>query len=983
MSSTTIGPAVRYQLPDDRPQSPKDGRSRPQPAGDKLAVPQPNVNVLRRPRVTELIQRAAAHRVTLVCGPAGSGKTVACASWAAASPAAGRVAWLSLDPGDREPARLWGHLRSALAGTPAVPGELTAELAGDLAGAGADDFSLRLVEAAERLTAPVTLVLDDIQELAGSNLLPDVDFLVRHGPPALRLLLCGRHPAGFGVARLRVGGELAEIGEAELACTPQEADSYFAMLGIDVPAAERDELLARTQGWMTGLRLAALRAGQDGRDAPARRISAITGDDPAVADYLWDEVLATQAAGDRLFMLRTSVADRICGGLADALTGEAGGAAILDRICRENLMVQAVTDLAGHDASAEPARAIAADAEPGTGIRAAGTGTGRESAEYRYHPLLLDLLRAQLRRELPDEVPLLARRAAGWQAAHGFPVEAIRNAAQADDWDFAARVLAEAGPAVCMPGPAAEIEPVLALFPASRCGSDAAVAATMAAIQLRAGQPGAAAQHLDQASRALGRSSSDQRRVIAPWLQALRLTSASRQPPVDAALIEQSTALARQAADSASSAADHQALGLLWCALGVAHLAGRDVADARGALAEATRRLAGGRREFGVRARAWRAVAEALHGDLVAASGLIADLRDGASWASDPVSTQLIALAAAQVSWARDDAATASLLLGQCDADAEPARPGRSGIPAGTAQDRPAGGQDIRNGDPGIEPVAGQIIGWLAGAARARLSLGDGDLAAARDRAARLQYQGLDPGAGPAIGSAASVDPALAVLDADIALRDGDPGRARLALARASEGRGFDRADLAVAHARVLLAESDNRGALAAAGRCLDGTASQITLHDQISALITASVACRRLGQAERAVEQLTGALVLAEPHGSYRAFLDGGPAVRSALTVLIRPASQGAALTARILQRFDTCPARPGDPPGGAAVPLTSSELAVLRFLPSHMTNQEIAEALFLSINTVKTHLRSVYRKLSVTTRRQAISRASRLGLL
>ena len=221
------------------------------------------------------------------------------------------------------------------------------------------------------------------------------------------------------------------------------------------------------------------------------------------------------------------------------------------------------------------------------------------------------------------------------------------------------------------------------------------------------------------------------------------------------------------------------------------------------------------------------------------------------------------------------------------------------------------------------------------------------------------------------------------MLDADIALRDGDPGRARLALARASEGRGFDRADLAVAHARVLLAESDNRGALAAAGRCLDGTASQITLHDQISALITASVACRRLGQAERAVEQLTGALVLAEPHGSYRAFLDGGPAVRSALTVLIRPASQGAALTARILQRFDTCPARPGDPPGGAAVPLTSSELAVLRFLPSHMTNQEIAEALFLSINTVKTHLRSVYRKLSVTTRRQAISRASRLGLL
>jgi LuxR family transcriptional regulator, maltose regulon positive regulatory protein len=111
-----------------------------------------------------------------------------------------------------------------------------------------------------------------------------------------------------------------------------------------------------------------------------------------------------------------------------------------------------------------------------------------------------------------------------------------------------------------------------------------------------------------------------------------------------------------------------------------------------------------------------------------------------------------------------------------------------------------------------------------------------------------------------------------------------------------------------------------------------------------------------------------------------YRPFLDGGAAARSALTVLIRPVSQGAAFAARILQRFDTAPG-PGQ--AATAIPLTSSELAVLRFLPSHMTNQEIAEALFLSINTVKTHLRSVYRKLSVTTRREAIARGGKLGLL
>ncbi len=160
------------------------------------------------------------------------------------------------------------------------------------------------------------------------------------------------------------------------------------------------------------------------------------------------------------------------------------------------------------------------------------------------------------------------------------------------------------------------------------------------------------------------------------------------------------------------------------------------------------------------------------------------------------------------------------------------------------------------------------------------------------------------------------------------------------------------------------------------------GQPGRATLFEQVSALVTAAVAARRLGQTEPAADHLTCALALAEPHGLFRPFLDGGPAARSALTVLIRPLSDGAAFAARILQRFEAATA----PPAGqqaASVPLTSSELAVLRFLPSHMTNQEIADALFLSINTVKTHLRSVYRKLGVATRRQAITRGGKLGLL
>ena len=1004
MASTISRPTVRYRAPDGQPLL-IHGELH-QPGIDKLRIPQPSVHVLARPRVSELIQRASAHRVTLVCGPAGAGKTVACAAWAAEPAAAGNVAWLSLDPADRDTGRLWAHVRAALASAPAV----RTGIAEELQDAPADSFSLRLVEAAERLNTPVTLILDDIQELADSDALAGVDFLVRHGPPALRLLLCGRYPAGLPVARLRVGGDLAEIGAADLGCTAAEADGYFAMLGIDVPAAERDKLLARTQGWMTGLRLAALRVGPD---RPASQISGITGDEPAVADYLWDEMLATQPGGRRLFLLRTSIADPICGDLADALTGESGGAAILDQLCRENLMVQPGADAAGP---------------------CAGPGG---NAEYRYHPLLLDLLRAQFRRELSAEAPQLAQRAAGWLAANGRPVDAIRTAIQAGDWDFAARVLAEVGPDILLPGPAAELEPLLGLFPPSRCASDAAVAASLATAQLRIGDSVTAAQHLASADHALAQSGPGQRRALGPWLQALRLLIAADADAVDAELIDQSLLLARQATADADSSAERYAAGLLWCATGVAQLASRNIADARQCLSQADRQLAprhlaGGRTLHGrlsngrlvdapptgnqpsengltsnrptgdgltsghrglwARVRGWRALANALHGDLTSATDLVGDLPDRAAEISggtddlaDPMPARLANLAAAYVSWARDDVVTAGQLLDQRDSAPAPGR-------ASWAASSRAQSADRLN-CPLSSQLDDQVGDWLADLARARLSLGDGDLSTARALAIGLRRQGLAPGSSqhrtPASTDARTwiaagiADPVLAALDADIALRDGDPGQARLALAPISAGPGASRADLMLAQARVLLAEGDSRGALAAVGPCLDGTASQITLHDQISALVTVSVAHRRLGETEQAAAHLSRALTLAEPHGAYRVFLDGGPAARSALTVLIRPGSQGSALAARILQRFDTCPARADGQPVTASVPLTVSELAVLRFLPSHMTNQEIAEALFLSINTVKTHLRSVYRKLGVSTRRQAISRGGRLGLL
>jgi hypothetical protein len=279
-----------------------------------------------------------------------------------------------------------------------------------------------------------------------------------------------------------------------------------------------------------------------------------------------------------------------------------------------------------------------------------------ERTEYRFHPMLADMLRARLRRELPGETVRLTRRAARWLAARGQHAQAIRTAARVGDWDFAGRVLADAGPELLVAGAAAELEPVLATFPASRFAGDAAVAGALAAAGLRTGDSCAAALHLENAQQALGRCGQAQRQRIRTWLQALKLMSAAPVQDGDSdALVEQSRGIAVQAERTASDGAARQGVGLLWCALGAAEFAAQDALSARQSLAAARRHLRDGRPEFDDRARGWQALAEAVYGDLVAASELAAQ-----DAATDPLATRLCQLAMAHVHLARDEAAAAA-----------------------------------------------------------------------------------------------------------------------------------------------------------------------------------------------------------------------------------------------------------------------------------------------------------------------------------
>jgi LuxR family transcriptional regulator, maltose regulon positive regulatory protein len=881
---------------------------RPRFLEGKLQIPQLTLAVLRRRRVIELIERAAGHRVALVSGPAGAGKTVACASWAAATSAGRRPAWLTVDAADKDPARFWAYVRAALARAGTMPPDAVRSLA-EVSPA---EVPLRLAEAAELFTEPVVLVLDDIQELADGDVLASLDLLIRHAPPSVRLILSGRCPPGLQLARLRVAGELADVAAEELACTAEEAAAYFAMLGIEIGAGERAELLSRTEGWMTGLRLAAMRA--RGTAGDAGRITSLGGNEPMATDYLRDEVLGRQPPETRLFLLRTSVTEFVSGDLADALTGESGGARTLDGLSRGNSFVQALS---------------------------------REHAEYRYHPLLREVLAAERDREIPHEIPILLRRAARWHAAHDRPADAVRSAARAGDWDYAAHMLAEAGTAILMRDGARALEQVLAIFPADRCADDAAVAAALAAARLWNGDPDGAAHHLEGAQRALGRCAQAERRTIEPWLAALRVMRDSSQAAADPGLLAQGWTLAEQAQAAGGTQPEHRTLGLLWFALGAARLRRWEINEARYALNHAGRQLAaGGLTELCARARGWHALAGAWYGDLAAAEKAAGELTDGGA-SRDPAAASLAALVSAQVNLARDDLTAARKLLDDADAHSADSRQ----LP----------------GEPDLGLVAALI--------RARIALADGDATGARGLVLRMRDTSAarDP----------QLDGVLTVLDCEIALRTGDAGRARMTLGSEADGPRREQAERLLMLGRLLLSEADFRGALEAIGPCLDGSADGVTLQVKVAALLAATIANRRLGRTGAAAEFLEQALALAEPDDACGVFLAAGQPIRSAITVLVQPTSRSARFAGRILERFDIQVPHAGGGPGQSDVPLTDSELAVLRFLPSHMTNQEIAEALFLSINTVKTHLRSVYRKLGVASRREAIARGRRLDLL
>jgi len=383
-----------------RADSPPAQTEIPAPLGPKFRPPVARAGIVIRTTLIERLMTTDSAVITLVAPP-GYGKTTLLAQWV--ERLGPRVAWVTCDRTDDDPAALLAAVATAI-GAVAPLGPAASRLLA--ASGGGIGIVPAFVAAIEPIGAPMTIVLDHLEHVSSRESHAALAEFAMRVPRGWRLALASREPLPIPTARLRVQGGMTELGPSELAMSETEAEALLS--GADVEALPRltRELLDRTEGWPVGLYLGALamRAGTPIGDY------AFGGDDRWVGDYLRSELLSRVTPDEARFLLRTSVLDRLCGSLCDAVTGMNGSARTLESLVRRNMLV------------------IPLD---------------RHREWYRYHHLLHEHLRAELRMRRPDEAAGLHSRAAAWYAVNGEPEDAIEHALAAGDADLVAELTLE------------------------------------------------------------------------------------------------------------------------------------------------------------------------------------------------------------------------------------------------------------------------------------------------------------------------------------------------------------------------------------------------------------------------------------------------------------------------------------------------------------------------------------------------------------
>jgi LuxR family transcriptional regulator, maltose regulon positive regulatory protein len=852
----------------------------------------------------ELLDRLSrAGRVTEVSGPAGSGKSVLLRSWIDMSDLAERAARVPVREEDSDPLRFWTLVTDALRGT-AVGSALVRPFAA------ADGWSAveRLLADLGSLRDRVWLVIDDVHVLGPAEVSRQLEAFILGAPAWLRFVLASRPELCLGLHRLRLEGELTEIRADALRFSQGEARVLFESAGVQLSEPALALLHERTEGWAAGLRLASLSLA--GHPDPDRFAAEFCGSERTVAEYLLAEVLERQDDEVRRLLLRTSVLERVSGPLADLLTGGSGGERIL------------------HNLEQAGAFVVALDAR---------------RSWFRYHRLLADLLKVELRHAEPGEPAALHGAAARWFAEHGFAAEAIRHAQAGQDWELAGSLLAHHWLDVTLNGQPGTAHQLIPSFPADAVTASAELSTVAAAAELMSGSLDEGARYLSLAAAGAATVPVARREHVRVTQAVLRLYLARQRGDLGAVAAE----IEQLARDVAQLGMSEELRALVLISLGVAELWSLRVVEAEAHLDQAValaRRIGRPFLEFYGLAH-WGVVASFRSPALAVERGRQAiELARRHGWSEDPRVAFAYPMLAAALTWQGE--------LGEAE-------------------------RWLMEGEWALQSEAGPDTAMLFHLVRGSLEISRGQLDAAL--AALRGAARLSMAAHPLTSEVRAFLPHVLV-------RLGQTAQADAALTELA-GTRRDMPGACTAVAALRLAQNNPRAAIIALAPVLGGSAAQAHQVWLIAAFLLEASARDALGEREAAGRALERALGLAEPDGLLFPFL-----LHPAPELLERHARQGTAHPVLIRKVIGTLGGRA--PAVAVAVPvqsrsgqlpepLSQAETRVLRLLQTSLSAPEIARELYVSVNTVRTHMRHVYDKLGAHRRLEAIDRARALGLL
>ncbi len=927
------------------PEKPAHGATSTPLLTTKLYRPPTGPGLVPRPHLVRQLGEGLhlGRRMTLISAPAGFGKTTLLSDWLQQTDRP--AAWLSLDGGDNDLARFLVYLIAALQRVdPQIGQSAQAMLQAPRGASQPEPLLTTLINDIAATTEPFILVLDDYHVIEASSIHKAMSFLLDHLPPSERgmhLVMATRADPPLPLARLRGRGQMTELHAADLRFTPGEAEAYFNdTMALALSAEHVAALEQRTEGWIVGLQLAALALqgtlSLQGQENVADFVRAFSGSQRYVLDYLTEEVLNRQPREIQVFLLQTSILDRLTGSLCDAVTGN-----------------QEIKDL--DVASDSPIPRFPDSQAVLEHLEAANlflVPLDEQRRWYRYHHLFADILRQRLEREMGDLVPELHRRASAWYEQEGLIAEAIGHALTCADFERAAHLIQEAGWATFTRGEMTTIFGWIALLPRPVVRANPQLGVLHAWALAKSGD-------LHGAERCLRELDSNRLHGEATAVHAY-IAGVRGDLPQAVELSQQALALL--------PAEDLVVRAIVAQNLGVAYHWRGDPAAAIQALTEAVALSRAASQSFqtltalAILGRAYEMQA-ALHQAMNTYQEAL-ELGQGVGRRPVPFAGMAyVGRAGVLYEWNDLDAAGQHALEGvrlsklggfiayQVFGHALLAR-------VCEAQgDRDGALEHIEQAERLGQGSDYALVTALAAELRVRLWLAQGDLLAAARWAQKRQLQPAD-----------ELDAAGEVEQAAVA-------RTLIAQDRLNEAL------------RLLASLS---GAAQTAGR---------TAH-VIKVQALQALAFQAQGEDGRALSALEHALSLAEPEGYVRTFVDEGEPMAHLLTQILEAQRKGRDALAergggaethgiapryvsRLLAAFGESPQVTSPSVQGLVEPLTERELEVLRLIAGGLSNREIAQQLVVAVSTVKSHINHLYGKLEVKNRTQAVARAQELGLL